>query len=742
MNKPELIDKFVPIRDAVLKVTGEMKYVGDMKMPRMLTAKLLLSPYAHARIKSIDYSEAEKLPGVHAVVCYDNTSRYLYNSYLRIFEDDIPRTEQVFSEVMRYVGDRVAAVAAEDEKTAQAAIKLIKVEYEQLPAVFDPEKALQDDAPEIHPGGNKVGEEFTEAGNVDEAWVNCDRIFEDRFEMPPLHHMAMENHVAIADYNSRGKLTIWSPSQNTFNQRILLSRIFDLPMTSVRIIRPAIGGAFGSKIELNLEPIVAALALKTKRPVKLMLNRRENMLLSRTRHGMVIYIKTGVMNDGTILAQQFKVISDTGAYASSAMDVVGAMAQKPFKVYKIPNMRFQGIPVYTNKPIACAMRGFGSPQVFNAQQIQLAKIARELGVDLVEIQLKNAVTPDGIDQRWKAPIGNPRVIDILTRGSELFKWKERMEKRNEPVEPGWKRGIGMAVGSHGNSLFGAHRDIMAVSIKPNEDGTFVLYTGAHDMGNGSVTMQTQMVASILGVRTADIETVEADTDLVPYNLADYASRGVFVEGMAAMKAAENMRSQLAEKASNFLDCMVDEVEFVNGHVQVAGHEDRSMTLSEVITRTQIEDEEELNAFQSFASKFNPISYGAHFVELLVNEELHKVKIMDYVAIHDIGTVINRMGIEGQLEGGIEMGIGYALYEGLKFDDNGKLINNTLKKYHHVHPSDMPKNLIIDFVEANEPTGPYGAKSIGECATVPVAAAVFSAVCDAVGKDLRKFPAEI
>jgi len=742
MSKPKVIGKFVPIRDAVLKVTGEMKYVGDMKMARMLTAKLLLSPYAHARIKTIDISAAEKLPGVHAVVCFQNTPRYVYNSYLRLFEDDIPRTEQVFSEVVRYVGDRVAAVAAEDEKTAEAALKLIKVEYEELPAVFDPEKALEEDAPAIHSGGNKVGEEFTEAGNVDEAWAKCDRIYEDRFEMPPLHHMAIENHVAIADYNSRGKLTIWSPSQNTFNQRILISRIFDLPMTSVRMIRPAIGGAFGSKIELNLEPIVAALAMKAKLPVKLMLDRRENMLLSRTRHGMVVYIKTGVLNDGTIHAQEFNVISDTGAYASSAMDVVGAMAQKPFKVYQIPNMRFRGIPVYTNKPIACAMRGFGSPQIFNAQQIQLAKIAKDLGMDLVEIQLKNAVRPNGIDQRWKAPIGNPRVVDIIQRGAELFNWEERMKNRNAPVEEGWRRGIGMAIGSHGNSLYGAHRDIMAVSIKPNEDGTFVLYTGAHDMGNGSVTMQTQMVASILGIRPEDVETVEADTDLVPYNLADYASRGVYVEGMAAKKAAETMRSKLAEKASNFLDCMIEEVEFVDGHVRVEGRPDRSMTLSELITKTQIVDEEELNAFQSYASKFTPISYGAHFVELWVNEELHKVKIVDYVAVHDVGTVINRMGIEGQLEGGIEMGIGYALFEGLFFDDKGKLINNSLRKYGRTHAADMPKNLIIDFVEANEPAGPYGAKSIGECATVPVAAAVFSAVCDATGKDLRKFPAKV
>lgn len=742
MSKAKVIGSQLPIRDAVLKVTGEMKYVGDMKLPRMLTAKLLPSPYAHARITRIDYSEALKLTGVHAVACYDNTPRYTYNSYLRIFEDDIPQTEQVFSQTMRFVGEPVAAVAAEDEKTALAALKLIKVEYDILPAVFDPEKALEEGAPEIHPGGNKVGEEFTEAGNVDEAWAQCDRIFEDRFAMPALHHMAMETHVAIADFNSRGKLTIWSPSQNTFNQRILLARIFDLPMTQIRIIRPAIGGAFGSKIELNLEPIVAALAMKAKRPVKLRLNRRENMVLGRTRHETIVYVKTGVLNDGTILAQDFKVITNTGAYASSAMDTVGAMAQKPFKVYQIPNMRFRGIPAYTNRPIACAMRGFGSPQIFNAQQVQLAKIARELGMDLVDLQLKNAVRPNGIDQRWKAPIGNPRVVDMIQRGAELFRWKERMENRNAPLEPGWKRGIGMAVGSHGNSLYGAHRDITAISIKPNEDGTFVIYTGAHDMGNGPVTMQTLMVADVLGIRPEDVEAVEADTDLVPYNLADYASRGVFVEGAAAKKAAEGMRKQLAEKAANFLDCMASEVEFVDGSVRVETHPHRSMTLGELITRTQREDEEELHSFYSYASKANPISYGAHFVELWVNEELHQVKVIDYVAVHDVGKVINRMGIEGQLEGGIEMGIGYALYESLDFDEKGKLINNTLKRYKHVHASQMPKNLITDFIEGNEPSGPHGAKSIGECATVPVAAAVFAAVCDATGKDLRQFPAKV
>ena len=741
MGNSEVIGKFIPIRDAVMKVTGAMKYVGDMKISGLLHAKVLFSPYAHARIKSIDIEEAESLPGVHAVVCYKNTPRRMYNSYLRIFEDDIPETEQVFTEVVRHVGDRVAAVAAEDEKTAEAALRLIKVEYEELPAVFDVEKALEEGAPAVHDGGNKVGEVFTEAGNVDEAWALCDEIFEDRYEMPAIHHMAVETHVAIADFNPRGKLTIWAPTQNTFNLRILISRIFDLPMTRVRIIRPAIGGAFGGKIELNLEAVVAALAMKAKQPVKLVYNRRETMVATRTRHAAVVYVKTGVKRDGTVIAQDFKVLTNTGAYATSAFDTVGAMAQRPFKVYKIPNMRYRGIPVYTNTPIAGAMRGFGSPQIFNAQQVQFAKIARELGIDLVEFQLKNVVKPDGIDQRWRSPIGNPRVEDAIRRGAELFGWQERKQDR-KTIEPGWKRGIGMSVACHGNTLFGAHRDIMALSLKANEDGTFILYTGAHDMGNGSVTMQTQMIASVLGVQPEDIECVEADTDLVPYNLADYGSRGVYVEGSAAKKVGETMKAKLAEKASNFLDCITDELKFENGSVYVKNDPVRTMTLSEVITKTQKMDEEELHAFESHRATFNPTSYGVHFVEVLVNEEAHKVKITDYVAVHDVGKVINRMGIEGQTEGGIEMGIGYALYEGLYFNETGRMVNSNLKKYGRTHASDMPRNLKIEFIEAIEPSGPFGGKSIGECATVPVASAVFSAVCNALGKDLYVYPAKV
>jgi CO/xanthine dehydrogenase Mo-binding subunit len=385
------------------------------------------------------------------------------------------------------------------------------------------------------------------------------------------------------------------------------------------------------------------------------------------------------------------------------------------------------------------MRGYGSPQIFNAQQVQMAVIARELGMDIVELQLKNAVEPEGLDQRFKQPIGNPRLKDIIRRGAELFDWPEK--KKDVPVEPGWKRGIGMSIGAHGNGVYGAHRDVTTLTLKINEDGTFVLYTGAHDMGNGSVSMQAQMVASVLDVPVEDVGCIEADTDLVPWNLGDYASRGVFIEGACAKKVAESMKAKLAEKAAGFFEVKPDEIEFKNRSVFVDGRPDKHMSLGELVVKVQGTTMEEIIATETYPSQGGPTSYGVHFAEVLVNTEKGTVKVVDYAAVHDVGQVINRAAIEGQLEGGIQMGIGYALTEEMVFNEKGKLINNTLKKYRSPRASDMPK-MKIDFVEAGEPFGPYGAKSIGECATVPSAPAVFNAVCNAIGKDLTSFPVNL
>ena len=736
MNEEKIIGHSYPIKDAGMKVTGQLKYVGDMKLPNMLYAKILFSSVAHAKILSVDTSEAWKVPGVHAIATPFNTTQIKYNSAMRFYEHKIPETEIVFTQTVRFVGDRIAAVAAESERAAKEAIRLIKVEYEELPSVFDVEEALKEGAPEIHAGGNAVSEIKDNAGDVEKAFKECDRIFEDRYEMPPIHHGAIENHTAIAHYDYNDKLTLWTPGQNNFGFRILLAKIMDMPMHKVRVIRPAIGGSFGGKLELTIEPVVAILSKMTKMPVKIVLNRRESMISTRTRHGAVVYMKTGVKKDGTIVAQDIKMYINTGAYASSALNVMGALSHKIYKVYKTSNMRFSGTPVYTNLPIAGAMRGYGSPQIFMPQQVQLGKIARELGIDLVEIQKINAVEPNGVDVRFNAPLGNPRLIDCIEKGSKLFRWEEKKQIIKE--KNGWVRGFGMAIGAHGNGVFGAHRDVTTLILKLNEDGTATLITGVHDMGNGSATMQTQMVAEVLSLIPEDVETLEADTDACPFNLGDYASRGVFVEGAAAKKTAEKLRSLIVEQGSEMLSVKVSEVFLKDGFIVSKIDSKKKVSLSDIAVNSQAVKKKELTVVEDFSSPAGVTSYGAHFAEVLVNRESGEIKVVDYVAVHDVGRVINPISLEGQLEGAIQMGIGYAISEGCKFNEKGKMINNNFITYKMLKAQDMPV-CKLHFIEAIEDAGPYGAKSIGECSVVPVAPAICNAVCDALNIEINTIP---
>lgn len=724
-----------PIRDAALKVTGELKYVGDMKLPNMLYAKMLFSPVAHARIKKIDTSKAEALTGVKAVATYLNSPRVPYNSAMRFYEHDIPSVEYIFDDTVRFVGDRVAAVAAEDLETAQKAVNLIEVEYEELPAVFDPEEALKNDAIKIHPDGNIITTISQNAGDVDAAFLSADHIFEDRYTVPAIHHGAMETHVAIGNYDHMGKLTVWSPNQNTFSYRIILSKIFKLPMNRVRVISPAIGGAFGGKLEATIEPVVAQLAIMTGKPVKLELNRRETMVSTRTRHAAVVYLKTGVKNDGAIVAQDIRVITNTGAYATSAINVMAAMSHKVFKVYKFKNMRFTGTAVYTNTPIAGAMRGYGSPQAFFGQQVQLSKIANKLGIDVVDMQLKNLVQPDGVDPRFNKPHGNPRPIDCVVKAAEAFKWN--IKKSTKPSGR-YRHGIGMAVGAHGNGCFGAHRDYTAVTLKMNEDGTAVLYTGTHDMGNGSVSLQVQIVAEVLGINQNLIECIAADTDTTPWNLGDYASRGTFVSGSAAKKVAESVKKDLIKEASLLLEEAEENLFLKDNCVYLKENTSKKATLCEVMIHAQKVSQREIIRSETFAANAGVTSYGAHFAEVEVDIETGKVKVLNYVTAHDVGKAINPMSLEGQIEGAIQMGIGYALTEGLEFDNKGKVINGSLKRYHLINSTEMPSIKII-LIEEGEEAGPFGAKSIGECSVVPVAPAVVNAVINALGCDFNDIP---
>ena len=721
----------LPIRDAKMKATGRFRYVGDIKKPNMLHARLLTSPVPHAKIVAIDTSEAEALPGVYAVATFKNTPPSKYNSATRFYEHRLPETEQVFPDTVRFVGDRVAAVAAATAKIAQEAIAKIKVEYSSLPFYTDPVSAMQESAFPIHTGGNIVTTMVEECGNVEEAMEQADFILDGWYHTSPVHHGAIELHVYFAEFDENGTLTVTVPHQNTFSVRIILARIFHKPMSKIRILSPSIGGAFGGKLELTHEPVAAQLALMTGHPVKLALTRRESMLSTYTRHSSAIYIRSGVSSDGVLLAQEVKIINNTGAYATSALNVTGTMGHDIFKMYKCKNMRFTGQPVYTNTPVAGAMRGYGSPQVAFAQQRHMQQIANTLRLELVEIQMKNLIDPNDRDPLYQMPMGNPRPKDCLIRALALMEnWKAPDDEYGK-----YQIGVGLAMGCHGNGCFGVHRDQICLMLKMNEDGSCVLFTGSHDMGNGSITMQLQIISHELEIPFENIAVVFGDTDACPWNIGDYSSHGVYVAGNAARKASRALLAQLKIEAAALFGGSPDEYAHGNGHI--CGH-GCTASYSDLAVYAQSTSHRELIVQETHAAEFSPTSYGAHIARVKVEKDTKKVVVTDYIAVHDVGKCINRQLTEGQLHGGIQMALGYALTEQIEVSDTGKPLTTSFRNYRIPNSLDMP-SIQIDFIEENEPTGPYGAKGIGEVSAVPGAPAIINAISHASGRDITSLP---
>jgi CO/xanthine dehydrogenase Mo-binding subunit len=733
-----LIGKGRSIRDAGLKVRGALRYAADENPAGMLHAKLLLSPIAHGRIESVQAAGAFSVPGVRDVIWHEHVPDLFFNSAQRFYEHKVPENEKIFDRFVRFAGDRVAAVAADTREAAARAVRKIEVSYSEMPACFSIDEALAEGAPHVHSGGNLVTTIQQEAGDPDSVFARADHLFEGIYETPPVHQWALENHCCTAFWEG-GKLTVRTTTQNVFAVRLLLSQIFSLPMNRVRVIKPPLGGAFGGKLSMVHEPVAAALAMRTGRPVRLELSRKESMIATRTRHASRVRVKSAVSSEGIIEALEIDLKTNTGAYCSAALNVVGAISHKVFKLYNVRNIRFTGSPVYTNLPVAGAMRGYGSPQVIFALEVHLREAAEALGIDPVEFHLKNLVTPESSDPRYGSSLGNPRPIDCVREGARLFGWESLRGSGGVPGPDGKFRGAGMAVGLHGNGVFGAHRDFTALSLKMNEDGTATLFTGTHDMGNGSVTIQTLIIAEELGIEPEDIECVESDTEITPWNLGDFASRGVFVSGEAARLLGKKTAGEILAIAAEMLS--MDREELFLGKDGVCRESDGSTAagLTDVLRYNQCERQHDLTVSVSYASIAGRTSYGAHFARVAVDPASGSVEVERYCAVHDVGRVLNPVGLEGQLEGGIHMGMGYALSEELVFDEKGICRNAGAGSYRLIKASEMPSHIDIGFVESTDEPGPYGAKSIGECATVPVAPAILNAVADALGRNFRSIP---
>ncbi len=732
-----VIGTSVPVHDAKAKALGTLEYIDDMERPGMLHMKLLLSDHAHAFIEEIDTTAAEQAPGVHAVFCWKNTPQQQYNSAKRFDGQEIIEDEQVFSRTVRFIGDRVAAVAADTVEQAERAVRMITVHYRDLPAQTT---FADDDGPLVHPelGTNHIADVIVGYGEVEDAFSEAERVFTHTTSTPAIHHLALEPHGAIAETDSSGKITVWSTTQTTFAVRMLLSDLFGRPRHEIRVIKPPLGGAFGSKIPMILEPIVVCGALATGRPVKLVLTRKETFIATRTRHASAVTVRTAVDTDGNILAQDIRMLLNAGAYATQSHNVAAATAHKIVNLYRFPNYRIHITPLYTNMPVAGAMRGYGSPQLNFALETNMTNIARAYGIDPVAYQLKHLVTPESVHPVYGHSFGRPQPIVCVKRGAELFDWEDRLRRCSSPVD-GNLRGVGMSVGIYGNGVFPAHVDYTGIRITVNEDGSVLFFTGTHDMGNGSVTVQKMIIAEELRVPISSIRAVDSDTELCPWNLGDYASRGVFVSGEAARKAAVSMRERILTEAAELLGLDADRLELSEDAVYAREDGTAMLSRSELMRQIHLKRQTWLSLTESHANEAERCSYGAHFAEVLVDPKSGRISLTDYAAVHDVGKVINRLGIEGQLEGGIHMSAGYALSEQLVFDEGGALKNGHLKRYHMVSPAQMPASISLDFIEGVEYPGPYGGKSIGECATVPGAGAIINAVNDALGSDFTSLP---
>lgn len=737
MTDYKYVGENVKFKEVEERVTGKMKYTGDLDYPNALEARVLLSEVPRGRIKKFDSTKAEDLPGVVKVYTYQNTPKTPFNAYNWYQGQEVPEDEVLLTPYARFVGDRVAAVVAEDKETAQQALSLIEVEYEEEEPIVDPEEALAT-GDSIHGEDNPFAEQEFSSGDVEEILKNTpeDRIITDRVKTPKVHHAAMENHVCLAYPEEPDRIAIETPCQLLFAVRLLVAKLLDLKFNQVHAIKAAVGGSFGAKQETFIEPLCAFMAKDLERPVRLQFQRHESVLATRTRTKTIGEVKTAVDEDGTILGRDIDMLVDTGGYTSNGSIVTAAMAKKIFRLYRIDDQRFHSKSVHTNTAVAGACRGYGSPQIHTLTEINLDTVAKELDIDPVELRLNNLIHPYDDDPSGGTNLGNAQVIAALEEGAKEFEWTDKRKRKLS--EGRYRRGIGVACATHVNGYYGAYHDFTSMTLRMYEDGSLLLNTGLHELGNATVTMAAQVVGEIMEVDPEDIIVLEADTDFGPYDIGCHASRGTYVCGKCAQKTAQQLKELFIQEVAKNLNTTVDQIEMSEGKVWLSENPEEKYSYGELAARIQKENQIEIATNYTHQAPSNPGSYAAHFAEVEVDTLTGLVEVKDYVASHDVGKAIHPSSVEGQIHGGVQMGIGMALTEEITYDDQGQPQNTNFSNYHLLNAPEMPE-VRVCLIEEGGDDGPYGAKSIGEIATVPVAAAVVNAVNDALDIKINTLP---
>jgi CO/xanthine dehydrogenase Mo-binding subunit len=743
--------------DAAERVSGRINYVLNFELPGMLVGKILRSPLPHARLVTINASRAERLAGVVAVLTRDDfgPAKSFSGKYGRIFRD---QTVVAFEKV-RFVGDPVAAVAAANEDIAEEALSLIKTEYEEVPAVFDEEEALTPAAPLVHdprpeqqpmfskliqdlPGGNNVCSHFKlRRGDIEQGFREADFVFEDVFHSPAAQHVPLEPHVSVAQY-FQGKLTIWTSTQMPHAIRSQMAELFNLPLARVRVIVETLGGGFGSKGSLRLEPITSFLALKANRPVKIVL-RREEEFVTVCKHPATVRIKTGVTKDGVLTARQVTANFNTGAYSDIGPVVARNGGSAMSGPYRIPHVRIDSRAIWTNQVPAGALRGFGVPQAVWAYESQMDMIAEKLGLDPVEFRRKNLLR-DGDFFATGEKLDGMHYDELLDRAAASVNWT--------PKDARW-----LNRGSNGNSSLRRGKGLglvikatitpstSAAALKLNEDGSLNVLTSSVELGQGAKTVLAQIAAEALQIPFGSVSVSDPDTDLTPYDQQTSSSRTTFSMGGAIGKAAEDLTQQLLEKAAELLEASVSDLVRADGRVGVRGSPGRSLSYGEIVMRSGQGNIIGRGAFSTrggldleTGQGIGSVHWhqGAIACEVECDIETGKVKVLQLNPSVFAGRVVNPRLCELQLEGSAIFGFGQALLEEMVYDDQGQLINQNLGDYNVPSFNDIPWKLSSSALEHETSEELHG---IGETLLPPVMAAIGNAVYNAVGARIRDLP---
>jgi len=761
MKKYSYVGKGVPRIDAFEKVTGTAQYTADLRLPGMLHAKLLKSPHAHARILRIDTNEAEKLTGVRAILIGKEIP-YRFGIYMQ-------DKEVLAQEKVHHVGEPVVAVAADTEEIAEQAVELIKVEYEEMHAVFDQRDAIKDGAPLVHErlheymhapfifpkSRTNIANHFKlRKGDVERGFRDADVIVENEFYQPQVQNVQMETHTSIGQWLPDGQINIWTSAQSPFAVRHLLSAGLGVPIHKVNVVVPYVGGGFGGKAGLHWEPLVVLLSKKAGgRPVRLVMTREEQFNTTAVRQGFYAHIKTGAKRDGRIVAEELLFLWDAGAYADYGVNIGRAAGYSCTGPYKIPNVKCDSITIYTNHPYGTAYRGFGHPEFHFATERQMDLVARAIRMDPVEFRLKNAALPGSITptgERLREDAG--RVDDCIKAVAETIGWGKK-----GPKQVGGKlRGKGIAALWKAPAM-PSYTSSSAI-LKLNEDGTLTLSISSIELGQGTPTALAQMVAEELQMPIEKVKVVtKRETDFGPYSWQTVASRGLFMEGNATLDAVRKLKEQIKGTAAELLGVLKEELVVAEEKVFVPGKPDKSMPLAKLATAGVFPDgrgiggpvlgygmytAEGLTNLDPETGQGLPSlmwTFGAQGAEVEVDPETGEVRVLKMVSAFDIGKSINPVILDGQVYGGIVQGIGSALTEEFIFNEKGALLNNNLTDYKICRVQDIPDKFVFIPIENPQHNAPYGVRGIGEHPRISVEPAIANAIHDATGVDLFEIP---